>query len=72
MHFTYIKAVTKLPTDFNPEELAPIYRLAATNSELTGKLRSLFIILSDDVALELSRAAARSASAAAASASGNG
>ena len=71
MHFTYIKAVTKLPTDFNPEELAPIYRLAATNSELTGKLRSLFIVLSDDVALELSRAAARSASAAAASASGN-
>ena len=63
MNFTYIRAVTKLPVDFTLEELEPIYRLAASNSELTGKLRSLFIILSDDVALELSRARSASASA---------
>ena len=49
LHFTFIKAVTKLPVDFTLEELTPIYRLAASSSELTGKLRSTFIVLSDDV-----------------------
>ena len=69
LHFTFIKAVTKLPVDFSIEELAPIYRLANSSSELSGKLRSLFIVLSDDVARELALQAARNASSAAASGS---
>ena len=55
LHFTYIKAVTKLPVNFTTEELAPIYKLALTSSELTGKLRSTFIVLHDEVAREMSR-----------------
>ena len=65
LHFTFIKAVTKLPVDFTLEELTPIYRLAASSSELTGKLRSTFIVLSDDVARELSRNASRATASAA-------
>ena len=72
LHFNYIKAVTKLPVDFTEEELEPIYRLANSSSELTGKLRSLFIVLSDDVARELALRASRSASAAAAAAHSSG
>ena len=64
-HFTYIKAVTKLPVNFTEEELAPIYRLANTSPELTGKLRSTFIVLCDDVARQLALTASRDASAAA-------
>ena len=71
LHFTYIRAVTKLPVDFTPEEINPIYRIAASSSELTGKLRSTFIVLSDDVARELSREHAVGASASAPS-SGSG
>ena len=55
LHFNYIRAVTKLPVDFTIEELAPIYRMVASSSELSGKLRSTFIVLSDDVARELLR-----------------
>lgn len=67
LHFTYVKAVTKLPVDFSLEELTPIYRMANSTSELTGKLRSTFVVLCDDVARELSRASSASASAARAS-----
>ena len=55
LHFTYLKAVTKLPVNFSAEELAPIYKMALSSSELTGKLRATFIVLSDDVAKEMSR-----------------
>ena len=55
LHFTFIKAVTTLPCNFTSEELAPIYRMVSTSSELSGKLRSTFIVLSDDVARSLSR-----------------
>ena len=71
LHFTYIRAVTKLPVDFSSEEINPIYRIAASSSELIGKLRSTFIVLSDDVARELSREQSANASASAAS-SGSG
>ena len=65
LHFTYIKAVTKLPCNFTDEELAPIYRMVTSSTELTGKLRSTFIVLSDDKARELSRSSAPVQSAAA-------
>ena len=57
-HFNYIKAVTKLPVNITTEELAPIYKLALTSSELTGKLRSTFIVLNDDMLPKRSRSGA--------------
>ena len=59
MHFTFIKAITKLPVSFTVEELAPIYKIANSSQELSGKLRETFVILNDEVA----RAIARSTSA---------
>ena len=59
LHFNYIRAVTKLPVNFTPEELEPIYRLANSTTDLTGKLRSTFIVLSDDVARSMARDSAR-------------
>lgn len=44
--FNYVEAVTKLPTNFTPAELEPIMR--RINPELKGRIRSLFIVLSDD------------------------
>ena len=44
--FNYVEAVTKLPTNFSPSELEPIMR--RINPELYGRIRSLFIVLSDD------------------------
>ena len=44
--FNYIQAVSKLPTNIPASEMEPILR--RINPELSGKLRSLFIILSDD------------------------
>lgn len=44
--FTYVEAVTKLPTNFTPSELEPIMR--RINPELYGKIRSLFVVLHDD------------------------
>ena len=45
-NFNYIQAVTKLPINFPESEFEPILR--RINPELSGKIRSLFIILSDD------------------------
>ena len=44
--YTYVDAVTKLPTNFSADEVEPILR--RINPELSGKLRSIFIVLSDD------------------------
>ena len=68
MHFNYIRAVTKLPVNFTTEELAPVYKLAMSSSDLTGKLRATFIILSDDVAREISRSQNRAPPSSSASA----
>ena len=44
--YFYVEAVTKLPMNFSATELEPIMR--RVNPELLGKIRSLFIVLSDD------------------------
>ena len=44
--YTYVEAVKKFPTNFTPEEITPVLR--RINPELTGQIRSLFIVLSDD------------------------
>ena len=36
LHFTYIRAVTKLPVDFSLEELTPVYRIATSSSDLVA------------------------------------
>ena len=45
-NFNYVQAVTKLPINFPESEFEPILR--RINPELSGKIRSLFIVLSDD------------------------
>ena len=57
LHFNYIRAITKLPINFSEEELAPIYKIANSSTELHGKLREVFVVLHDDVAKALSRSA---------------
>ena len=44
--YNFIETVKKFPTNFSPEEVEPI--LKRINPELVGKIRSLFIVLSDD------------------------
>ena len=44
--YNYVEAVTKLPTNFTPSELEPIMR--RINPDLYGRIRSLFVVLSDD------------------------
>ena len=44
--FNYVEAVTKLPTNWSASEIEPIMR--RINPELYGRIRSLFIVLSDD------------------------
>ena len=44
--YTFIEAVKKLPTNFSEAETEPI--LKRINPELVGKIRSLFVVLSDD------------------------
>lgn len=46
-NFTFIEAVRRLPTTFTPEELKPI--IAKVGKRFPGKLRSLFVILDDDM-----------------------
>ena len=55
LHFNYIQAIKRLPVDFTLEELTPIYKMLASSTELAGKLRSTFVVLSDDTARQLSR-----------------
>ena len=52
--YNYIQAVSKLPTNIPASELEPILR--RINPELCGKVRSLFIILSDDAFKKIIRA----------------
>ena len=47
MLFNYVEAVTKLPCRFTPSELEAITR--RVNPKLAGSIRSIFIVLSDDV-----------------------
>ena len=47
MSFTFTEAVKKLPTNFTPEEVEPIVR--RINPDLYGRIRSLFVVLSDDM-----------------------
>jgi len=44
--FTYIEAVRRLPTNFTSLEVRPI--LAKIDPQFRGKLRSTFVVLSDD------------------------
>ena len=45
--FSFIKAIQKLPTDFTRDEIIDITKRAA--QRFPGKLRSLFVVLSDDM-----------------------
>ena len=47
MLFNYVEAVTKLPCKFSPSEIEPITR--RVNPKLAGQIRSIFVVLSDDV-----------------------
>ena len=44
--YNFVEAVRKLPTNFTPAETEPILR--RVNPELLGRIRSLFVVLSDD------------------------
>ena len=44
--YNYIETVTKIPTNFSESEVEPILR--RINPEMSGRIRSTFIILSDD------------------------
>jgi hypothetical protein len=46
-HFTYIEAVTKLPTCFTSSEITTIMK--AVGVKFVGKLRSLFVVINDDM-----------------------
>ena len=45
--YNYVEAVKTLPTNFSPEEISPIIR--RINPRLCGQIRSIFIVLSDDL-----------------------
>lgn len=45
--FNFIEAMESLPTNFSKSDLKPI--LEKINSKLFGKLRSLFMVISDDM-----------------------
>ena len=46
MLFNYVEAVNKLPCKFSPSEIEPITR--RVNPKLSGQIRSIFVVLSDD------------------------
>ena len=46
MMFNYVEAVKKFPTNFSEAEINPIIR--RINLKLSGRIRSIFVILSDD------------------------
>jgi len=48
-NFTFIEAVRKLPTNFTPQELRPI--LLKAGNRFSGRLRSTFVVLSDDTSV---------------------
>ena len=52
--YNYIEAVTKLPINFSASEVEPILR--RINPDLSGRLRSIFIVLSDDAFRKILRA----------------
>ena len=54
--FTYIEAISKLPTCFTSAELRPI--VAKARVHFKGSLRSTFVVLSDDAPQGTARAAA--------------
>lgn len=61
-NFTFIEAVRRLPASFTPEELKPV--LTKVGKRFSGKLRSLFVILDDDMLSSATlRSSAPSASA---------
>ena len=45
--YSYIEAVRKFPTNFTSEELTPI--LSMIGSEQKGRVRSLFVVINDDM-----------------------
>ena len=47
--FTYIDAVKFLPATFSPDDLEKITKEVGSKSEWKGKLRSLFVVISDDM-----------------------
>ena len=47
LSFNYVEAVKTLPTNFSDAEVAPIIR--RINPKLRGQIRSLFVVLSDDL-----------------------
>lgn len=55
--FTYMEAIRNLPTCFSQEEMAPI--LAKIDPKFKGKLRSTFVVLSDDDFAPKSRVSSR-------------
>jgi hypothetical protein len=46
-NFTYMEAIRKLPVNFTPTELRPILNKAG--HRFSGRLRSTFVVLSDDM-----------------------
>ena len=61
-NFNYVQAVTKLPTNLPESDLVPILR--RINPELSGKIRSLFIVLSDDAFQKIIRSRQKEAASA--------
>ena len=47
--FTFIDAIQKLPAAFTPEELQPVLEMVRYQTQLSGRLRSLFVVISDDL-----------------------
>lgn len=51
-NFTFIEAVQKLPVNFTAEELQPVLKKAG--NRFSGQMRSLFVVLDDDMKLSAS------------------
>ena len=47
--YTFIDAVQKLPGSFSKEELKPVLDQVRYQTRFSGKLRSLFVVISDDM-----------------------
>ena len=46
---TFINAIQKLPAAFTSEELKPVLNMVHYQTQLTGRLRSLFVVILDDL-----------------------
>ena len=66
MQFNFVQAVTRLPCQFAPSDLEAIAR--RINPDLLGKVRSLFVVLSDDMVKKKGPKPSSSAGASAANA----